>query len=168
MAIKTNIGLRQRIIKLYNSGKKIPEIMQELNLTYFQVYNTISGRVKLTRAPRSDKGKKRGLNNLEEMEVNNKNLSDFQNIDEFLQYQLMQCLTDLANSQMTASERVKLLKDISAMQRNIEARKLETYMKRPDAVLIIRIMRRFKPELTDDEIIRIYNEEYEKMVRDIA
>lgn len=176
--MKTNIGLRQKILKLYNElaaknpnwkkGMFISEIMKETGCSYFQVYNIIGGRVKLNRKPRADKGKKRNKSTEQSENQEEKELEDFDSIDESLQYHLMQCLKDLHATKLLVTEKVKLIKDISALQKNIEARKLEAYMKRPDAVLIIRIMHRFDSSLTDDDVIKIYNEEYEKLQRDVA
>ena len=80
----------------------------------------------------------------------------------------MVCLKDLATRKLHVETRVKLLKDITAMQKNLEARKMEMFIRKPEARLIIRIMKRLNPKLDEENIKKIYAEEYEKLQRELA
>lgn len=174
MATKTNPGLRKKIISEYNktpgTGKgKYKIVADKLNVTYFQVYNTVNARVKLDRSPRSDKGERRkGVNELAAtLGPSNSKPEDFNSLEEFLEHQLVVSARDLSRRKYTPDMRVKLLKEITMMKDKLEKQKLEGWISKPEAVLIIKIMRRLKKEITDEEIKKIYAEEYEKIQRDI-
>jgi hypothetical protein len=170
-AQKTNIGLRQRIIKVYNTlpekEKSIKAVMDKTGLTYFQVYNAISARVKLDRTPRSDKGSSR-KNPADGSPLSNAKPEQFETLEEFLEYQLTISARDLAKRKYLPDVRIKLLKEITMMKQKLDASKLEGWLKKPEAILIIRIMKRLNPKLEDVEIKQIYAEEYEKIQRDLV
>lgn len=169
-AHKTNIGQRQKIIKVYNQlpekEKTIKKVMDITGCTYFQVYNALSGRVKLDRSPRADKGLSR-KNTSEAVSLSNKKPEDFTSLEEFLEYQLTISARDLIKRKYLPDVRIKLLKEITMMKQKLEAQKLEGWLRKPEAILIIRIMKRLNPKLEDSEIKKIYAEEYEKIQRDI-
>lgn len=173
MTIKTNIGTREKIIKLYNTipgsnHGKIPKIMNMTGLTYWQVRNAIAGRVKLERSPRSDKGTTRNNSTkLEGARVSEKKVTDFSSVEEFLEYQLLELSNELSDYEFTPSGRAKLIKEIAGISAKLKQQKIEGFIRRPEAVLIVRIMKRLEPDLTDDEIQKIYKEEYEKVIRDL-
>ena len=159
--MRTTITTRKKILKAFqDEGKEIRQIMAELNLSYFQVYNVIRGRVKTTYASRSDKGGKRSF------KFPTKTLEEFNSPEEFLQFQLFETMRQLQNTSLAAWQRVKVIKDATRIQRDIRSHQLENMLKRPDAVIIARIMRRFEPKLTDDQIIQIYKEELDKIQRE--
>jgi len=139
--------------------------MELTGCTYFQCYNAVNGRSKIDYSPRADKGTKRDSGS-EPTKVPGK-LEDFNSVEHFLKNQLMHCLQELQQKKIAVGERVRLLKDITQMQNKLQAQELESFIKRPEAVLIIRIMRRLKPKLTDEEMKRIYLEELENIKRDL-
>ncbi|MCE7856910.1 MAG: hypothetical protein DYG97_10250 [Ignavibacteria bacterium CHB3] len=170
LAQKTNIGLRQKIIKVFNhlpeKEKTIKKVMDLTGCTYFQVYNALNGRVKLDRSPRADKGSSR-KNPADESPISNAKPEQFETLEEFLEYQLTVSARDLAKRKYLPDVRIKLLKEITMMKQKLEAQKLEGWLRKPEAILIIRIMKRLNPKLEDSEIKKIYAEEYEKIQRDI-
>lgn len=170
-AQKTNIGLRQKIIKIYNQlpekDKNIKAVMDKTGCTYFQVYNALSGRVKLDRSPRADKGSSRKNPN-DGTPISSKKPEEFDTLEEFLEYQLTVSARDLSKRKYLPDVRIKLLKEITMMKQKLEAQKLEGFLRKPEAILIIRIMKRLNPKLEDHEIKKIYAEEYEKVQRDLV
>lgn len=170
-ATKTNIGLRQKIIKTFNSlpgesKSKIKLVADKLGLSYWQVYNAVSARVKLDRSPRSDKGESRNQKAVS-LGPSNSKPEDFESLEVFLEHQLTVTARDLSRRKYTPDLRIKMLKDITAMKDKLDKQKLEGWISKPEAILIIKIMRRLSPKITDDEIKKIYAEEYEKIQRDI-
>lgn len=63
---------------------------------------------------------------------------------------------------MDVGERVMLLEKITNIRKNLQAVALESHIKRFDVGLIANIMRRLNPALTDEDILLIYKEEFEK------
>ena len=151
--------MRQKMLRLFGEGKKIPEIMTACNASYYQVYNAVSGRVKTKYSPRRDKGIPKG-----EKATNAIDMNQFDSVDGFMKHKLMEALKDLNERRYDAAELVKIIKDVAMIERQINDRELQRYLRRPDAVLIARIMRRLSPALTDDEIIVIFKEEHEKLI----
>ena len=171
-ASKTNIGLRQRIIKTYNklpgeAKPKIKLVADKMNLTYWQVYNVVAGRNKLDRSPRSDKGLSRKNPEAATLGPSNAKPEEFESLEVFLEHQLTVTARDLSRRKYTPELRVRLLKEITAMKKNLDKQKIEGWISKPEAILIIKIMRRLSPKISDDEIKKIYAEEYEKIQRDV-
>jgi hypothetical protein len=171
-AIKTNIGLRQKIVKTFNSlpgesKSKIKLVADKLGLTYWQVYNAVSARVKLDRSNRSDKGLSRKNPEAACLGPSNAKPEEFESLEVFLEHQLTVTARDLSRRKYTPELRVRLLKEITAMKKNLDKQKIEGWISKPEAILLINIMKRLKPNITDDEIKKIYSEEYEKIQRDL-
>lgn len=81
-----------------------------------------------------------------------------------LKKQLNYCLAHLENdNKLALASRVDLLYKAMRIRLHIQQVELESHLKRADALLIANIIRRFRPQATDDEIIKIYNEEIEKI-----
>jgi hypothetical protein len=57
--------------------------------------------------------------------------------------------------------RVKLTETLFSMRKTLQQLKLESFIKRADAGIIAIIIRKFRPEANDDEILRIYLEAVE-------
>ena len=57
-----------------------------------------------------------------------------------------------------ADERIGLLKDLFAMRKLLQQVRLESHIKRVDAVVFAALVRKFKPEAVDEDIISIYHE----------
>ena len=171
-AIKTNPGLKLRIIKTYNklpgeTKAKIKVVADMCGVSYWQAYNTINARVKLDKSSRSDKGLSRKNPEAANLGPSNAKPEEFESLEVFLEHQLTVTARDLSRRKYTPELRVRLLKEITAMKKNLDKQKIEGWISKPEAILIIKIMRRLAPKLTDDEIKKIYSEEYEKIQRDL-
>jgi len=152
-------GKRRKIYKLFHTGNmEIAKIAETENVTYWQVYRAVNGAVKLNGSPRSDKGKKR--KGADGKPIPPKwSLDDFADLDDFQIFILMDTLTDLASEKLSPQEKVDLVRNIETIQTKIQQRQLQSSVRRPDAELISRIIRRFKPNATNKEIVQIYTEE---------
>ncbi len=162
---KTSIPERKKILKLHRDGFNIQEIMDEMNLSYFKVYNVIQGRVKTGYSHRSDKGLSRKVKDDERL-LEQVDLSSFNDVHDFMEHQIVLIARSMNKTKLGAEERLKMVKDISSMQKNLQALKLEKHLQNIDAVLLARIVRRFDPKLTDDDIIRIVKEEQTKIAKE--
>lgn len=69
------------------------------------------------------------------------------------------CIQQLYTEDLKGSERLKLLKQLAAIQKDIQQTELDRHMYHLDAKTVSLIIRRFKPGATDDEIINIFVEE---------
>lgn len=63
-----------------------------------------------------------------------------------------------SNDKLAVDERVGLLDKLFAMRKTLQQVKLEGHIKRADAVVIAAIVRKFKPEASDEDVIAIYRE----------
>ena len=152
---------RRKIYKLFHEGNiEIAQIAELENVTYWQVYRAINGEVKLDGSPRSDKGRKRKGKDGEPI-APKWSLDDFADLDDFQIFILMDTLEDLARVEMKPQEKIELVKNIETIQTKIQQRQLQNSVRRPDAQLITNIIRRFKPNATNKEVVQIYTEEME-------
>ncbi|MDD5539507.1 MAG: DUF1804 family protein [Candidatus Marinimicrobia bacterium] len=69
------------------------------------------------------------------------------------------CVQQLYQEDLKGSDRLKLLKQLAAIQKDIQQTELERHMYHLDAKTVSLIIRRFQPDATDDEIIKIFAEE---------
>ena len=92
-------------------------------------------------------------------------IADFSSPEKFIDHQITLALNDLNHTRLKVTDRVKLLKDIIALQKNARALELENYLKRPDPVLIVNIIKHLAPKMSDEQILMIIESEKEKMVR---
>lgn len=93
--------------------------------------------------------------------------SDFMadNIDQVavLKKQLNFILAELENNQkLVLSARIDMLYKAMRIRVHIQQVELESHLKRADADVIASIIKRFLPDATDDQVIKIYTEEYHK------
>lgn len=87
---------------------------------------------------------------------------------ELLKNQLNFCAAQLENDQkMAISSRVDLLYKIMRIRMFLQSIELESHIKRADADIIARIIRRFMPQASNDDIIKIYQEEYVKWANQV-
>lgn len=63
---------------------------------------------------------------------------------------------------IAVDDRINLLDKLANTSKTIQQMELQNHLKRLDANIIASIIRRFKPDATDDDIIKIYSEELEK------
>ncbi|GEM_PF-2259583 len=159
----TSIPNRKKAVTLFNQGRTIQEIMAELDLTYWQVYNVVSGRSKSNYRARSDKGQRRVT--LETTKVNENaptDLTAFENADDFLEYQAIQTMERINTSNLQPADSIKALKDCSVVLRDVHNRRMQSKLKRGDAEIIAKLIRRFLPDATDEQVIDIYAEELKR------
>ncbi|MFZ4620966.1 MAG: helix-turn-helix domain-containing protein [Bacteroidota bacterium] len=162
---KTSMPQRKKILKLFKEGMDVKEIMDEMNLSYFKVYNVVQGRVKTKYGYRKDKGISRKVAEDEKLSEQ-VDLENFNDVHDFMEHQIVLVARSMNKTRLSAEERLKMIKDLSSMQKNLQAMKLEKHLQNVDAALIARIMRRFNSTLTDDDIIRIFTEEQQLMTKE--
>ena len=80
-------------------------------------------------------------------------------VTDLIKSQMTVCVQQLYSENLTAASRMKLLKQLASLQKDVQATELEKHMTHIDAKIIAAIIRRFKPDADNDEIIRIYKEE---------
>jgi hypothetical protein len=158
----------RKIYKLFHLKEMtIPQIMEEEAVTYWQVYRIISGVTKLDGTNRRDKGvSRKSVTEAGQVIEAKWSIEDFKDLDDFQLFLLMSALEDAASSNLDPIDKVRLVKDIETVQSKITQRQLRGNIRRPDAEVISRIIRRFKPEATNTEIINIYKEEAELYMRE--
>lgn len=82
---------------------------------------------------------------------------------ESLKGQLNFVLAELENNNtMVISSRVEMLYKVMRIRVFLQDLEIESHIKRVDADVIAMIIRRFVPEATSDDIIKIYSEEFHK------
>lgn len=69
-----------------------------------------------------------------------------------------------SDDSMAIANRVELLHKITRIRQYLQMTDLQSHLKRADAAIIAAIIRRFVPDITDDDIIKIYHEELEKEI----
>jgi transposase len=162
---RTSIPERKKILRLHKEGFSIQEIMDEMNLSYFKIYNVVQGRVKTRYAYRKDKGISRKVRDDEKL-AEQVDLENFADVHDFMEHQIVLVARTMNKTKLGAEERLKMIKDLSSMQKNLQSLRLEKHLQNIDAVLLTRIMRRFDPKLSDDDIIRIVREEQTKLAKE--
>lgn len=167
-ALRATVGLRNRIRQLYAKYKDYQKVMDETGCTYWQAYNAVNFRVKLDRSPRADKGLSRANPEKNKIVIPSKAPHEFKSLEDFLEYKLAFCANKLGKTSSDVTTEIKIIKEIASIKKDLDARRLESWIKRPEAILIIRIMKRLNPKLGEEEIQKIYREEYEKVQRDLA
>lgn len=151
---KYSIPVRKKVIQMFNDGLKPHQIAELAKVNISSVYAILSGRVRTKYPPKTKKEKR------EEPKFE---LSDFDSEKDYMGYQLQLIMADLLKPSYDAKMRTDILKNIADIKKRMRDNELEKHLKRPDAILISRIMRRLDNSLTDDDIIRIVKEEQELM-----
>jgi len=151
--------LKAEILELHANGMKPGQIVKHLQnkVTYWQVYNTINPRVV---EPVDDKAKP---DNVVTAIPDDIDFDDFDSIDEYLESQLTVCARELQNRKLTINGRLNLLKQVQVISAKVKAGKIDAHLKNAKAKLIIAMMRRVKPDITNEELMTIYKEEAEKL-----
>lgn len=86
---------------------------------------------------------------------------------QLLEKQFKTCISQLeVDEKMVLPHRVEFLSKIMRIKVQLTRIELEKHLKRADASIIASIVKRFMPEATNDDIIKIYNEEKNKMAAD--
>ena len=88
--------------------------------------------------------------------------------DELLLQQFHEIIAELAaKSQRTLEDRLSILKDLTEMRKKIQQVSLTAHMKRTDAGIVAIIIKRYEPDASEDEIIKIYKEAVEQFNREL-
>jgi len=80
-------------------------------------------------------------------------------VTDLIKSQMSVCVQQLYSENLPAAGRMKLLKQLASLQKDVQATELEKHMTHLDARIVSAIIRRFNPDADNDEIIRIYKEE---------
>ncbi len=149
------LSLRQKIGRYKDKNPKatIGECAQKFNVTYNQARRAImqwqSGVLRRSRPKARPK-------DISELVASH-------SADELLEMQYHKSIAALeSNHNLATDERIKLLESLFAMRKILQALKLENHIKRVDAGIIKLIIKKYAPEVTDDEVIKIYLEAVEK------
>lgn len=167
-AISKSQNDTDKILEQHSNGLKPSQIYKHFSgkYTYWQIYNTIS--------PRDAKSSKQ-IDEEENItdkkikadktvtEMPDVDLSDFISIEKFIEHQLTVVIAQLNDKKLTLEKRTFLIKSITEINKKLKAQLLENHLKNANARLIICIMRRLQPEISDEEIMKIFKEESEKM-----
>jgi hypothetical protein len=157
-AKKLPIATRRRIGRHWQKTScSIPELAEQFGITHDQarsiVADTKSGALD---KPNSTKHEERARAKAR-ASILSRDPADI------LEEQYGIALADLSlQSELSASERIKLLDALSKIKRTIQQTRLEGHIRTTDAGVIMNIMRRFQPNLTEEGAITIYREELEK------
>jgi hypothetical protein len=160
---KLTPGTRKEIAELYKNGKgmKRQEIAKYIGCSVYQVDAVIYKKVKMKKSDRSDKGLSRKKSEPEQLEkLTGKDQRD---IVTRLKDALESSVIDLEKRNYAPDDKISLIEKASRLLKNLQAMELQSHMKGTNAELIIRIMLRFNPDLSIDEIKKIYLEETEKL-----
>lgn len=158
---RIGITTRRKIFHLYNVEKiSVASIADTFKTPVSTIYNILEQRVKLKKTPRSDKGSKKGLK-LPKLPDTEGLMRDGEPVETLLEIQAAQTLVSLERAKLSIIEKAKVLETVARIQKQIHEQKIESHIKRPDAQVIARIIRRFVPQATDADVIKIFREEYE-------
>lgn len=167
---KLTPGTRKEIKEMFDSGNNKPkDIANYIGCSIHQVNAVIYGKVKMTNTVRSDKGSRRS----EESEKKNddtknkacgeRSRTEDTSLIEMLQTSLHEAVKDLKKRTYAPDVKLSLIQKASSLLKNLESLELQSHMKGLTAGLLMRIMLRLQPELTIEEIKKIYSEELEKL-----
>lgn len=63
-----------------------------------------------------------------------------------------------ADIKTPASERIAMLEKLTVIRKTLQQVSLQTHIKKADAIVFAAVVRRFKPDASDEDIIKIYHE----------
>jgi predicted DNA-binding protein YlxM (UPF0122 family) len=159
---RLGIKTRREIFRLYNQEKiSVESIADTYKVPPGTIYNILQQRVKLDKSPRADKGSKKGIQ-LPKLPTTDKLIRDGEPIETLLEIQAANTLIAIEKAKLTIVEKAKILETVARIQKQIHEQKIENHLKRPDAQVIARIVRRFMPEASEADVIKIFREELEK------
>jgi len=82
--------------------------------------------------------------------------------EDIISNQFHRSLAELeADQQINVSDRIIMLDKLISMRKTLQQINLENHIKKTDAGIIANIIRKFKPDAGDDDIIKIYKEAVE-------
>lgn len=158
---------KKKILDKHEEGLKPAEIEKfyEGKYTYFQIYNTINPRLASSTGvnPDGSLNKAKIKQDKTVTEMPDIDLADFTSIEKFIEHQLTVIVGQLNSKNIRLEKRITLTRWITKINYELKKQLLENHLKNANAKLIVRIMRRLKPELADEEILTVFKEESEKM-----
>ena len=157
---KLSTGTRAEIKEMYEAGSKPKAIAEYIGCSIHQVNAVIYNKVKMKKEDRCDKGKSRT-----ELVEAGRGKDDKKNISllQRLQKTLNDAVADLETRKYAPDAKLTLIERASRLLKNLEALELQSHIKSLSAERMMKIMLRLQPELTLEEIKKIYLEEYEKI-----
>lgn len=136
-----------------NPHVSIREIANIFNVTYNQTVYAIN---------QYKKGDLH-INKRFKRKVNVENILNKNTPEQLLELQYNQCLAEMTkDDKLDLSERMIYLEKLTKVRKSIIDISIIKHIKTIDAELYARTIRRFVPNATDDLILKIYNEEFEK------
>lgn len=135
-----------------NPNVNIKDISLKFNVTYNQAYSAIqkykAGLLKQPK-PKKDAPPPKELLELDTVEILKKT------------YHAAVAELNVC-SDVRISDKITMLDKAFSMRKTLQQIELEGHIKKTDAAIIAAIIRRFAPDSTDEDIIKIYREEMEK------
>lgn len=155
---------REVYSKFYSRGDHVvsrSDLAREYGVPVATISNILGGRVKLSKGHRSDKGKKKVP--VDMTDVNPADLIDAGwDVRQHLEYEAMKILDELPKKRINAIERAKIINMVARIQKQLKEQEIESHIKRADAQVIARIIRRFMPAATETDVIKIFREELDR------
>ncbi len=104
------------------------------------------------------------MNNSKGTAIANKVLCKYIDETQELKNQISLVITQLHNNdKLSPSNRINLLRKVVSIKKMLQSIELQNHLSRVDAEIIKAIILRFLPKATDEDIIKIYNEEVTKL-----
>jgi hypothetical protein len=156
------IAVRREIRRMLNDKVPMSQILlkfKKYGLIKDDVYRVRAGRVKLDYTPRVDKGHKYGARTLPEREGIAAPTDSGLTVQQLIDDAIKTTMEDLRiKISIDPIERGATVERIQRVRRHQQALSITGHLKDADAMLIAQIVRRFKPDATDEEIVLIYRE----------
>lgn len=147
------------VFKAENPAITIYELAKKFNVKYHQARYAID---KYSKDISLLKGNSKGR--ITAAKILSENLNEV----ELLKKQLAFIIAQVdVNDKIPAVQRIDLLSKIAKIKKLIQEFELESHLKRADANIIAAIIKRFLPDATNDDIIKIYYEELKKIKQNL-
>lgn len=159
---KLSTGTRTEIKEMFDNGSKPKDIAEYIGCSIHQVNAVIYGKVKMKKEDRADKGLHR-VNAEQRQASQDQHGGKNKSLVQRLQNTLNDAVADLEKRNYSPDVKLSLIEKASRLLKNLEALELQSHMKSLSAELMMLLMLRLQPELTLEEIKKIYLEEYEKL-----
>lgn len=167
-AINKSENDKKKILELHEQNFKPAQIYKhfEGKYSYWQIYNTISPRDAKSTKQVDEEGKLINKKIKADKTVTGMpdiDYSDFPSFERFIEHQITVVVSQLNEKNVTIEKRVRIIKELAKINKEIKMQLIEHHLKNPNARVVISLMRRLKPELTDEQILIIFKEESEKI-----
>jgi hypothetical protein len=161
---------KKKILDLYSQGYSYKEIYDFFDgkLTDWQIYNTINVRVPQSQKPRKLKDGSQHIL-VEDNDISTDemlplaDLSEYPSMEKYLEHELVIISNQLQEKKLPVNSRLEILGKLAKITKLIKEQQLESHLTSLKGRLIINIMRRLKPSITETEIKLIFKEESAKL-----